>query len=101
MLRYVIKCRLVRDVAICTGVLVLAGLGAYLGVRFMIEGPLHAVDETHRFSRVLYTMPDRTTCRVVLYDNTSAQLSDGPVVPCDPKRKTTSYVESRDFKWGR
>jgi hypothetical protein len=88
-------------VAICTALPVLVGLGAFLGILFMIKEPQPAADDANRFSRVLYAMPDRTTCRVMLFDNKSSQMSEGPVVPCDPTRKTTRYVEPREFKWGR
>ena len=96
------RAKLARIAIVCAVFLLLLGAGAFLGVRLMIEAPLRqANDTTNRFSRVLYTMPDGTSCRVVLFDNKSAMMSEGPVVPCDPSRKSTTYIEPKEFSWGR
>jgi hypothetical protein len=99
------RARAARVPIVCAVFLLLLGIGAFLGVRVMIEAPQRQAaapaETTNRFSRVLYAMPDRTTCRVMLFDNTSAMMSEGPIVPCDPTRKTTTYIEPKEFVWGR
>jgi hypothetical protein len=94
---------LTRIAIVCALFVLLLGMGAYLGVRLMIEAPQRPAtfDTTNRFSRVLYAMPDGTSCRVVLFDNKSAMMSEGPIVPCDPNRKSTTYIEPKEFTWGR
>ena len=97
--------KLARIAIVCALFLGLLGVGAFLGVRLMIEAPERqaatTLDTTNRFSRVLYAMPDGTSCRVVLFDNRSAMMSEGPVVPCDPNRKSSTYIEPKEFSWGR
>jgi hypothetical protein len=99
------RAKLARIAIVCALFLGLVGVGAFLGVRLMIEAPHRQAattsDTANRYSRVLYTMPDGTSCRVVLFDNKSAMMSEGPVVPCDPNRKSTTYIEPKEFSWGR
>jgi len=95
---------LVRFAIVCAMFLGLLFMGAYLGIRLMIEAAPQrpqTFDTTNRYSRVLYAMPDGTSCRVVLFDNKSAMMSEGPVVPCDPNRKSTAPIEPKEFNWGR
>jgi len=99
------RAKLARIAIVCAMFLGLLGVGTFLGIRLMIDAPQSAAaanfDTTNRYSRVLYTMPDRTSCRVVLFDNKSAMMSEGPVVPCDPNRKSSTYIEPKEFTWGR
>jgi len=99
------RAKLARIAIVCAMFLGLLGVGTFLGIRLMIDAPHSPAaanfDTTNRYSRVLYTMPDRTSCRVVLFDNKSAMMSEGPVVPCDPNRKSSTYIEPKEFTWGR
>jgi hypothetical protein len=99
------RAKLARIAIVCALFMLLVGAGAFLGVRLMFDAPQTPatanIDITNRYSRVLYAKPDGTTCRVVLFDNKSAMMSEGPVVPCDPNRKSTSYIEPKEFTWGR
>jgi len=97
------RAKLARVAVVCGLFLILLSMGTFLGLRLMSDAPQRPAvfDTTNRYSRVLYAMPDGTSCRVVLFDNKSAMMSEGPVVPCDPNRKSTAPIEPREFTWGR
>lgn len=74
-------------------------IGSAIGVESMINAPrrqAEAKSASHRVSHVVYTMPDKTFCRHVSFDNVSGRISEEGVRLCDPNAGS-----QRDFVWGR
>jgi hypothetical protein len=74
----------VRTVVVCAiFALLLLAAGALIGVRMAAQAAGNEASGASGIGRVLYTLPGGAECRHVLFDNASAEVSDGKTVPCE------------------
>jgi hypothetical protein len=74
----------VRTVVVCAiFALLLLAAGTLIGVRMATEAAGNEASGATGIGRVLYTLPGGAECRHVLFDNTSAEVSEGKTVPCE------------------
>lgn len=91
--------KVTRVVIICGFFAALMGIASLVGVQKMIDTSrreAEALSDSHRVSRVVYTLRDKTFCRHVSFDNVSGQISEEGTRLCDP-----NAASQRDFVWGR
>jgi hypothetical protein len=53
-----------------------------------------------RMGEVVYSMPDRTFCRHLSFDNATAELSEGAVEECPKNLATSPARPASGFAWG-
>jgi hypothetical protein len=89
----------IRVAITCAFFAALLSIGSLIGVESIINAPrrqAEAKSASHRVSHVVYTLPDKTFCRHVSYDNVSGRISEEGTRLCDPQAGS-----QRDFSWGR
>lgn len=92
--------KFVRVAIICAFFAALFIIASAAGVQSMIEAARRKVEEQHesrRVSHVVYTMPDKTFCRHVSFDNVSGRIKEEGVRLCDPN----ASGQGGGFTWGK
>jgi hypothetical protein len=83
--------------------LVLLASGLLVGGHAAIDPLLRsavAARQARALGDVLYRMPDGKYCRHMSFDNSTAEIFEGPVERCSADMSDERHHESRSFSWG-
>jgi hypothetical protein len=92
-----------RLVIVCSLFLVLVAGALLVGGHAVIDPLLQsaaAAREAKRVGEIVYSMPDRTFCRHLSFDNATAELSEGAVEECPRDLATKRVRQPTGFAWG-
>ena len=91
-----------RLAVVCSLFLVLVAAALLVGGHAVIDPLLQsaaAARESRRVGDIVYSMPDRTFCRHLSFDNATAELSEGVVEECPRDLATKRARPPTGFAW--
>lgn len=96
------RARTARVAVVLSLFLVLVVAALLVGGRAVLDPLLQAAEagETGRAGDVVYAMPDGTFCRHMSFDNTTAELTEGTIVPCAEESHKDRPRSRTGFTWG-
>ena len=96
------RTRAVRLFAVFSFAVVVLLAGTFIGVHLLIQGLQEDTGVGNGTSRVVYTLPDGTSCRSVVYDNISGRMTETETGRCDGRKfDERRTAGQREFIWGR
>jgi hypothetical protein len=96
------QARAMRLFAVLSFAVVVLLAGTFIGVYMIMQGLQEDTGTGNGTSRVVYTLPDGTSCRSVVYDNISGRMTESETGRCDGRKfDERPTAGQREFIWGR
>jgi len=96
------RARAMRLFAVLSFAVVVLLAGTFIGVHMIMQGLQEDTGTGNGTSRVVYTLPDGTSCRSVVYDNISGRMTESETGRCDGRKfDERPTAGQREFIWGR